>query len=114
MMNIVKVINHLRERMNNDELGLWFVLAFVYEREQEGVTTKITDLVQSLEFGTGPTVYRKVQQLFSWDLVQLTISDCDMRVREISITEAGLDFMRKLDKTLNEVIAPAKGARRAA
>ena len=36
------------------------VLAYLAVRESEGKLVKITELVQSLQFGTGPTVHRKI------------------------------------------------------
>lgn len=103
-MNIAKVFNHLRSRLNSDELGMWFVLSYIYERDQQGIETRGTDLIQKLEFGTGPTVHKKILDLEDGGFIQVSASDTDGRAKCLSITDAGLVFMRDLDTTLKEAL----------
>lgn len=66
------------------------ILAYLVVRNAAGVAVKITELVQSLMFGTGPTVHRKVQTLAERRLIELTISKTDARAKDIRVTAAGL------------------------
>ena len=70
------------------------ILAYLVVRSSEGADVKITELVQSLMFGTGPTVLRKVSTLTSRGLIQLTTSKTDARAKDIKVTAAGMDRMK--------------------
>ena len=52
-----------KELQDPDFEGCEEVLAYMAVKESIGATVKMTDLVQSLQFGTGPTVHRKVSLL---------------------------------------------------
>ncbi len=103
MIKVTKVMNHFRERLTQNEIGLWFVLSFIYERSEQGVQTRITDLVQQLEFGTGPTVYKKVQDLHQQGMIEIIQCNGDMRAKSLSITKAAKQQFSELSKSLNQM-----------
>ena len=104
-MKSVKLLNFLRDRLDNNEIGLWFALAYIRDRDQKGEQTKITDLVQKIEFGTGPTVHRKIQELEELGLIVLEQSPTDARVKRIVTTELAEQHINSLEAEINEVLA---------
>lgn len=103
MIKATTVMNHFRERLTQNEIGLWFVLSFIYERAEQGVQTRITDLVQQLEFGTGPTVYKKVQDLHQQGMIDIAPCNNDMRAKYLSVTKAAKQQFSELSKSLNQL-----------
>lgn len=105
MTKISKLLNHIREHHNNDELGLWFVLAFIDGRSAKGVETRTTDLVQKIEFGTGPTVHRKIQSLIKLGYIKIVKSKTDARAKKLSISQVGAKFMESIDQSITGALA---------
>lgn len=80
------------------------ILAYIAVRTAEGVIVKITELVQSLMFGTGPTVHRKVQTLVERGLIELGKSKTDARAKDIRVTSAGLDRLKDQTKFMKSCL----------
>lgn len=104
--NYARIINFLNTAKTSDiEEGCEEVMAFLVCRHDAGSTTKITDLVQSLKFGTGPTVHRKVSQLNKAGLIKLTRSSSDGRAKNLELTSQGIRYLEcqhaKLQAALN-------------
>lgn len=90
------LLNDLKiENPDSEFEGCEDVLAFMHTRESEGTPVKITDLVQSLRFGTGPTVHRKITTLEGRGLISVTSSKSDGRAKVLSCTAAGRDILQK-------------------
>lgn len=105
MSAVTKLLNVLRERLNAEELGLWFALAYIAERDAEGADTRMTDLVQKLEFGTGPTVLSKVRELCHLGLIEVVRSPSDGRAKRLAITKLGRQSIADLNALVMEVLA---------
>jgi DNA-binding MarR family transcriptional regulator len=69
------------------------LLAFIYEESASGKTTRFTDLVQEINFGTGPTVLKKVNELKANGLITVKKSSDDSRVKLISLTREGVKHL---------------------
>lgn len=99
-MKITHILNVLREEFSEYEVSLHQVLAYVYERRAQRVQTRIADLVQKINFGTGPTVYNKLQWLEVRGLIELKQCPTDGRAKVIVITPAGIGQLREMEKVL--------------
>lgn len=80
------------------------VLAYVYNNDRQGVSTKITDVVYQRRFGTGPTVHNKISQLESGKLIKLVKSKSDRRAKVIEITKDGLSYITGQDKKVCDML----------
>ena len=76
--------NQLKRESPDPEFeGCDDILAYMCVKEAEGTAVKITALVQSLQFGTGPTVHRKVTQLAKRGLIKIVTSKSDARAKDL-------------------------------
>lgn len=91
----------MRKEANDPDLeGCEEVLAFISIREEIGKTVKVTDLVQSLLFGTGPTVHRKVLALVERGYISADLSKRDARAKHLSLTKAGTNLLNERTKQM--------------
>lgn len=81
------------------------VLAFICTKEETGESVKITDLVHSFLFGTGPTVHRKVVKLVDRGLITAKASKEDARVKNLSLTKAGMSLLVERSKQMAQMVA---------
>lgn len=93
-----------KEAPDSEFEGCDEILAYLVVRNSEGSVVKITELVQSLMFGTGPTVHRKVQTLAERKLIQLTTSKTDGRAKDILVTTAGLNRLKEQTKFMKSCL----------
>ena len=93
-----------RENPDPEFEGCEEVIAFVYGKEMEGKDVKITDLVQSLRFGTGPTVHRKLSTLNSRGFVTSVKSSSDGRAKTLKCTVKGLAILKDRSKLMQQCI----------
>ena len=103
-MKITHILNVLREEFSEYEVSLHQVLAYVYERKTQRVQTRVTDLVQKINFGTGPTVHNKLAWLEVRGPVELKQCATDGRAKVIVITTAGINQLREMEKILLEAV----------
>lgn len=82
-----------KERPDSQFQGCDEVLSFIYVRNASGLSVRITELVQYLEFGTGPTVHRKCRVLVERGLLTLEGSKDDGRVNILTISKAGHKYL---------------------
>jgi|GEM_PF-1269692 len=76
------------------------ILAFMSIKEASNEPVKITDLVQSLRFGTGPTVHRKVSTLSERGLIKVSASKTDGRAKNLVLTKVGEDLLKERTKLM--------------
>lgn len=81
------------------------ILVELCARESEGAETRITDLVQQIRFGTGPTVHSHLQRLESDRLLTKTPSKTDGRSMCLSLTKTGRDYLQALDTLVHTATA---------
>ena len=98
-MNAIK-----KEASDPDFEGCDDVLAYMAVKESVGVTVKITDLVQSLQFGTGPTVHRKVSLLAERGLIKILKSKTDARAKDMSLTAAAMNHLKERSRLLKQCL----------
>ena len=92
--NYARIVNFLNTAKTSEiEEGCEEVMSFIVCRQESGNATKITDLVQSLKFGTGPTVHRKVSQLNEAGLIKLVRSASDGRAKHLELTPKGIKHL---------------------
>lgn len=104
-----------RKEQSDSELeGCDEILAYIAVRTAEGVIVKITELVQSLMFGTGPTVHRKVLTLSDRGLIEIVANKIDARAKDIRVTAAGLDRLKDQTKFMKNCLEkiPQAGLKR--
>ncbi len=80
------------------------ILAYMAVRESEGFTVKITELVQSLKFGTGPTVHRKVGVLADRGLIKIVKSKTDARAKDLSLAATGLNHLKERSRLMKQCL----------
>lgn len=83
------------------------ILAFIAERNSQNQSVRITDLVQYVEFGTGPTVHRKCKLLVSKGFVKVEQDCTDKRANVISITLKGRNHLEKYSQMMKMAIEEA-------
>lgn len=93
-----------KESPDSEFEGCDEILAYLVVRDSQGAAVKITELVQSLMFGTGPTVHRKVTVLAERKLIQLTTSKTDGRAKDIIVTAAGLERLKDQTKLMKSCL----------
>lgn len=76
------------------------VLVEIGRREEDGIPTKISDLVQKIHFGTGPTVHAYLLRLEADQLISKEVSGNDARAVCLALTAAGRDYLKALDNLL--------------
>ena len=102
----VRMLNFMRASNNDDQgfEGCEEVMAYMHEAAANGKNVKITDLVQSLQFGTGPTVHRKVVELQARGLISVARSITDGRAKSLILSESGLKHLEQRSKSLKAVL----------
>ena len=93
-----------KEMPDSEYEGCDEILAYLVVRDSQGAIVKITELVQSLMFGTGPTVHRKVQTLAERKLIQVATSKTDGRAKDILVTAAGLNRLKDQTKLMKSCL----------
>ena len=102
----VRMLNFMRASNNDDQgfEGCEEVMAYMHEAAANDKNVKITDLVQSLQFGTGPTVHRKVVELQARGLISVARSTTDGRAKSLILSESGLKHLEQRSKSLKAVL----------
>lgn len=93
-----------KESSDADFEGCEEILAFMSVREESNQPVKITDLVQSLQFGTGPTVQRKISTLSKRGFIQVSASKTDGRAKNLILTKAGHDLLKERTKLMASML----------
>lgn len=102
----VRMLNFMRVSNSGDSgfEGCEEVMAYMHEASALGKNVKITDLVQSLQFGTGPTVHRKVVELQARGLISVARSATDGRAKSLVLSEAGTKHLEQRNKSLKAIL----------
>lgn len=100
LLNFMRVSNHNESGFE----GCEDIMAYMHEAAANGKPVKITDLVQSLQFGTGPTVHRKVVSLQKLGLISVERSATDARAKSLVLSEAGLKHLDQRSKSLKAIL----------
>lgn len=95
------LISELRKTAPDPDFeGCAEVLAFITVKESEGASIKITDLVQSLRYGTGPTVHRKIQELVKRRMINIVQSKADARAKTLTLAPPGLAYLKEMSQLM--------------
>ena len=101
----LNLLSNLKKNESDPEFdGCDEVLAYIAIQESSGTPAKITDLVQSLQFGTGPTVHRKINLLEARGLIKITPSSTDGRAKDLTISTKGSEHLKNRSKLLKECL----------
>jgi DNA-binding MarR family transcriptional regulator len=102
----VRLLNFMRVSNGTDSSfdGCEEIMAYMHEASANGNPVKITDLVQSLQFGTGPTVHRKVVELQKRGLIEVMRSANDGRAKTLVLSDAGIKHLEHRSKSLKVVL----------
>lgn len=93
-----------KEASDPDFYGCEEILAYIYLGDSEGKSVKVTDLVQSLLFGTGPTVHRKLRLLSDRGLVRVSSNKNDGRAKKLTLTKSGSSLLGERSQQLMNAI----------
>lgn len=93
-----------KEAGDSEYEGCDEILSYMAVKEAEGLEVKITELVQSLQFGTGPTVHRKVSLLADRGLIKIIKSKTDARAKDLSLTAAAMNYLKDRSKLLKQCL----------
>lgn len=94
-----------KDAEDRDLEGCETVLAFISVKEETDKPVKITDLIQSLMLGTGPTVQRRVSLLAERGLIKIAPSKDDARAKHLTLTKSGIRLMNERSKLMAETLA---------
>lgn len=95
------------ERKESPDLefdGCEEILAYLSIKEESNQPVKVTDLVYSLQFGTGPTVHRKVTTLSERGLIKVLASKTDGRTKNLVLTKAGEELLKERTKLMASML----------
>lgn len=95
-------LNQKKDSPDTDYEGCDEVLAYMAVNEANGKSVKITNLVQSLQFGTGPTVHRKVSLLAERGLINISKSAEDGRAKNMVLTSAGMAILKDKSRLMKQ------------
>lgn len=73
------------------------ILVELARREDEGTQTKITNIIQQIRFGTGPTVHNHLKKLEALKFIKKVVSETDARATCLILTRVGRDYLQALD-----------------
>ena len=108
-----RYLNALRTlRRDHDEAsreGCDELLAYLLESLQKNRVITMNDLVYTRDFGTSPTIQRKVRSLADRDLVKVLRTDKDKRARIIEITQQGIKHLESQSQFVQEIFCASKG-----
>lgn len=93
-----------KELADPDFEGCDEILSHMAVRDSEGKAVKITELVQSLQFGTGPTVHRKVTTLAERGLISISKSKSDARAKDLSLTTVAMNHLKERSRLLKQCL----------
>lgn len=86
------------------------ILAFVFDQNEANVLPTITKVVQELEFGTPPTIQRRLGELFALDFLDVSEGQ-DKRHRLLKVTPSGEAYLSHCSKLLQMALEPyARGS----
>jgi DNA-binding MarR family transcriptional regulator len=91
-----------KEAGDSDFEGCDEILSYMAVKESEDKIVKITELVQSLQFGTGPTVHRKVSVLADRGLIKIVKSKTDARAKDLTLTVTGMNHLKDRTRLLKQ------------
>lgn len=80
------------------------VLSYLAVKESEGKLVKVTELVQSLQFGAGPTVFRKVRLLAERGYISIRKSSTDGRANDLSLTALAIEHLKERTRLLTKCL----------
>lgn len=69
----------------------------IARRTDEGLATKVTDLVQMIRLGTGPTIHGQLLRLEAYGFIERSVSENDGRAVSLTITASGKRYLKALD-----------------
>lgn len=89
---------------DHDVEGCDEILAYLAVREAKGLAVNVTELVQSLKFGTGPTVHRKVSVLAERRFIKIAKSKTDARAKVLSLAAPGLNHLKERSRLMKRCL----------
>lgn len=80
------------------------ILAYVSSQNDHGLSPTITQVVQKLEFGTTPTVQRRVKELHKSGFIEI-VGGNDKRHRLLNVTPEGDAYLNECSRLLKAALA---------
>lgn len=80
------------------------ILSFIAEASDAGKVVRITELVQYIAFGTGPTVHRKCNLLAARGFLNVEVSDADKRAKTLTLTKKAHRFLADRSNLMHQII----------
>ena len=94
-----------RKAANDNEIdGCEDILAYISIQSENNNVVRNTNLVQSLLFGSGPTVARKVKVLLERRLIVSKDIKSDARAKNLLLTQAGRDLLNERTKQMIQIL----------
>lgn len=91
------LFGNIRNCLKHEDLELIFMLDYLASRTIQGIPTRFTDLVRTIHFGTGPTVFRKIQSLFTANYITSIPDENDSRSKHIVVTDDGKNWLAQTE-----------------
>jgi DNA-binding MarR family transcriptional regulator len=107
-LNLFRALNKTYSE-NEGSLGIHqeavAILSFVSSENERGVYPTITKVVQKNDFGTPPTIQRRLKELLQLGLVEF-IDGSDRRHRLLKLTAQGNAYLQKCCELMKEALGP--------
>lgn len=79
------------------------LLAYLHEADCRNQMVSMNDLVYTRDFGTSPTIQRKVKALHSRGFVDLRRIETDKRARIVAITPKGITHLEDQSRFMQKI-----------
>jgi len=98
------LVLHRKNSQDKEFEGCDEILCFISEASSSGKRIRYTDLVQFVEFGTGPTVLRKCNLLVDRGFIKIGPSEADKREKVISLSRKGINFLIERGNLMRQAV----------
>lgn len=79
------------------------ILAFISAQNELGFATTMTHIVQKIEFGTPPTIQRRMKELLDCQFIEF-YEGSDKRQRLLRSTASGEDYLEYCSKLMSDAL----------
>lgn len=102
---LLHTVNSIRQETPGPLLdGCEEIMAYIAVKSHAGDPAKISDLVQSLQFGTAPTLQRKLSCLVEHGYVRVEKCAKDSRAKKLYMTESGEGLLNDRSRLLKNLL----------
>lgn len=96
-------------RSDSEYEGCDELLAYLHDADIRGQIVSMNDLVYTRDFGTSPTIQRKVKSLNTRGFVEVKRIESDKRARIVAITPKGVAHLEDQSRFIQKIFRMSEG-----